>query len=156
MPIFDIFSKRQKKLRGDVPDVYSYDALPEPLKVQIVHIVLGALGNPQEYYSSVQYENRQVRVTYKAIVDTLCREYGVFRLPGNHHDHEERMYLKELVDFFLQEKNVERSLDVVELCFGVIDQRTRDSMYLRRFNASALADDALRELNDRFQEHGVG
>ncbi|MYN68209.1 MAG: hypothetical protein F4X11_24860 [Acidobacteria bacterium] len=156
MPILDIFSKRQMKLRGDVPDVYSYDVLPEPLKVQIVHIVLGALGNPQEYYSSVQYEDSQVRATYKAIVDILCREYGVFRLPEEHHDHGERMYLQELVNFFLQEKNVERSLDVVELCFRVIDQGTRDWRYMRRSNASGVADDALREINERFQEHGVG
>jgi hypothetical protein len=33
MSILDIFSKRQKKLRGDVPDVYTYDSIPEPLKV---------------------------------------------------------------------------------------------------------------------------
>ena len=156
VPIFDIFSKRQKKLRGDVPDVYSYDALPEPLKVQIVHILLGALGTPQEYYSSAKYDDNKIRNTYKFIVDVLCREYGVFRLRGDHHDHGERMYLEELVNFFLQEKNVERSLDVVELCFGVIDQGTRDWTYMRRPNASGVADDALREINERFQEHSVG
>ena len=59
MPILDIFSKRQKKLRGDVPDVYTYDALPQPLKVQIVHIMLGSLGDAQEYRAS-SYENNQV------------------------------------------------------------------------------------------------
>ena len=38
MSIFDIFSKRQKKLRGEVPDVYVYDKLPSPLRVQIIQI----------------------------------------------------------------------------------------------------------------------
>jgi hypothetical protein len=40
MRILDLFSKRQKKLRGEMPDVYMYDELPQPLKVQIVHMSL--------------------------------------------------------------------------------------------------------------------
>ena len=31
MSISNIFSKRQKKLRGEVPDVYTYDKIPEPV-----------------------------------------------------------------------------------------------------------------------------
>ncbi len=44
MPI-DIFSKRQKILRGEVPDVYQYDSIPEPLRVQIIHIMTDGLGD---------------------------------------------------------------------------------------------------------------
>lgn len=49
MAIFDLFSKRQKRIRGDVPDVYSYDDLPGPLRVQIVHIWTDTLGNGEQY-----------------------------------------------------------------------------------------------------------
>lgn len=49
MAIFDLFSKRQKSLRGDVPDVYVYDNLPDALRVQIVHIWTDALGNDENY-----------------------------------------------------------------------------------------------------------
>ena len=154
MPVFDIFSKRQKELRGDLPDVYSYDALPAPLRVQIVHIMLGALGNPDQYYSSSH--TNHVRHGYKSIVDVLCREYGVFRLPGSDWEYSERMYLQELKEFFLQEKNIDRSLDVVELSFRFIDRYTRRWNYLDRSNSAAIADDAIRELNHRFREHGVG
>lgn len=38
MAVFDLFSKRRKRERGEGPDVYIYDQIPEPLKVQIVHI----------------------------------------------------------------------------------------------------------------------
>lgn len=38
MSTFDLYSKRQKELRGEVPDVYTYESIPQPLKVQIVHI----------------------------------------------------------------------------------------------------------------------
>ncbi len=35
LPIVDIFSKRQKRLQGKVPEVYVYDNLPEPLRSAI-------------------------------------------------------------------------------------------------------------------------
>lgn len=49
MAVFDIFSKRQKRIRGDVPDVYSYDRIPDPLRMQIVHILRDVLGHEQYY-----------------------------------------------------------------------------------------------------------
>ena len=38
MRFFEIFSKRQKKLRGEAPDVYQYETIPQELRVQVVHI----------------------------------------------------------------------------------------------------------------------
>lgn len=43
MSVFEIFSKRQKRERGEVPDVYQYEDIPQPLRVQIVHILRDAL-----------------------------------------------------------------------------------------------------------------
>lgn len=34
MAILDIFSKRQARLRGEVPDMYRYDEVPQKLRVQ--------------------------------------------------------------------------------------------------------------------------
>ncbi len=39
MAIVELFSKRQKKLRGEVPDIYQYEDIPQKLRVQIVHII---------------------------------------------------------------------------------------------------------------------
>jgi len=39
MPIFELFSKRQKKLKGEVPDVYQYKDIGQKFRVQVVHIV---------------------------------------------------------------------------------------------------------------------
>ena len=47
MAVFDLFSKRQKRLRGEVLDVYQYDNIPSPLRVQIAHIMNDAMGNPR-------------------------------------------------------------------------------------------------------------
>lgn len=38
MKIYELFSKRQKRLRGEVPDVYQYETIPPELRVQVVHI----------------------------------------------------------------------------------------------------------------------
>ena len=148
MPIIDLFSKRQKRLRGEVPDVYVYDDLPEPLRVQIVHIWMDTLGNDVQHYG--------MRETYAFIVKALCREYGVFVLPGTKERFGDRNPIEDLVNFFLQERDVERILDAVELSFQFIDSCTRDVGYLSRHNASEMADGAINELNDRFEEHGIG
>ena len=81
MAIFELFSKRQKRLRGEMPDVYVYDDLPYPLRVQIVHI-----------WKDTLYQ-------CESIVNTLCREYGVFRLAetGYSRDYDRE---RELFNFF--------------------------------------------------------
>ena len=40
----DLYHKRQKRLRGEFPDVYQYEEFPQSLKVQIVHIWEDSLG----------------------------------------------------------------------------------------------------------------
>lgn len=149
MAIFDLFSKRQKRLRGDVPDVYVYDQLPQSLRVQIVHIWTDTLGNGEQYW------NGQVKQSYEFIVNTLCREYGLFKLPGAK-DYGDRDFINELVNFLLQSDDIEKALDGIELSFRVIDRFTRNWEYLRRHNANELADQAISELNNRFKEHGIG
>jgi hypothetical protein len=153
--ILDLFSKRQKALRGDVPDVYTYNDLPNPLRVQIVHIWADTIGSERDYYGYYGHTyGEAVKSSYKLIVDTLCREYGLFQLPTAE-KHNERMFLKELANFFLQEGDVEIQLDIIELSFKCIDRLTRQ-YYLGRRNASKIADDAISELNNRFKEHGIG
>ena len=150
MAIFDLFSKRQKMLRGDIPDVYVYDELPQALKTQIVHIWVDALGGGELYYEG------QVQTAYQAIVSTLCREYGLFQLNSDTNRHGDRNFIRELVEFFLHERNIERVLDAIELSFRLIDISSRDFFYLRRRNSDEIADAAIEELNGRFKEHGVG
>lgn len=150
MAIFDLFSKRQKKLRGDVPDVYTYDDLPNPLRVQIIHIWNDTLGDTTQYWN---YDD--VKSAYKFVVDTLCREYGVFRLPHTE-KYGDRHFIEELGNYFLREEDVEKLLDIVELTFKVINTFTREHRYLRRHDAGKHADNAIDELNKRFKEHGVG
>lgn len=152
MAIYDLFSKRQKKLRGDVPDVFIYEAMPQTLRVQVVHIWTEVLGGVEEYFNT-EYKSQR---TYEAIVNVLCREYGIFQLVANKDIYGDRDYRTELMSFIVQEPNYEKVLDAVELSFQAIDRLTRDYNFRSRRNASEAADGAIEELNARFLEHGVG
>lgn len=151
MAIYELFSKRQKKIRGEVLDTYVYDYLPPTLRTQIVHIWFDTLGRQEDWWTG------EVRHTYKAIVDALCREYGLFRLPSAR-NYGDREYINELCNFFLNEDKAENNLDVIELTFQVIDTSTRRYQYLNKPQEIAFrsADTAVNELNTRFKEHGVG
>jgi AbiJ N-terminal domain 4 len=147
MSIIDIFSKRQKRLRGDEPDVFKYDEIPPQLRVQIIHIWDEALGGPRELASS-----QNPRLTYQIIAESLCREYGVFYLGSDSY----AGHRDQLCNLLLQEADVSHVLDAVELSFRCIDRSTREFDYLFRNNADRLATEAIDELNLRFREHGVG
>ena len=145
MGIVDIFSKRQKKLRGEVSEVYSYNQIPQPLRVQICHILRDVLGG--------SLDSNKSHEAYKTIVDALCREYGLFLLPPTT---TRREYDTELCNFILNEKDPERVLDAVEISFRVVDGATRDYYFMNRTGGDERADAAIEELNGRFREHAVG
>jgi len=73
--VVELFSKRQKRARGEMPDVYVYDTLPQSLRVQIIYIIRDAFGVDKDRYRS----NHAVQA-YKSVHQILCREYGVFTL----------------------------------------------------------------------------
>ena len=49
MSVFELFSKRQKKLRGEYPDVYQYDNIDEKFRVRVVHIIKDTIGIEGKY-----------------------------------------------------------------------------------------------------------
>ena len=64
--------------------------------------------------------------------------------------------MTDLVNFFLEVKDVEKAIDVIELSFHVIDTHTRDQDYLYKSDPAGDADRAIEKLNRRFEEHGIG
>ena len=141
MPIYDIYSKRLRKMKGDVPEVYVYDDLPKPLRVQIVQIWTECLEKPDRFTMAGQ----QIDECYKDIVKILQREYGVNKLPSGNRAYE--YSYDELRDFFYETTEVDKVLDVVELVCQLIDEITYPSHLLLP---------PIDELNQRFKEHGVG
>jgi len=145
MAIIDLFSKRQKRLRGEVPEIYQYDNLNTHLRIQIVHIIRDAIGH--DNYHPYNYSDD----CFKTIRDLLCREYGIFQL------NDERSNEGEVINYFLKEPDVEKSLDVIELSFRLIDEYVRVTPAFEQYSKTSITpDEAISELNDRFKEHGFG
>lgn len=145
MGVFDLFSKRQKRARGEMPDVYVYDKLPQQLRVQVVHIIQDAFGVDH-------YNSSNALKAYEFVKQTLCREYGLFELVKYPKSDAESIF-----NFFLNEETTERALDVLELCFKLINGFIRDSRdYLYNTDRKIEPENAVSELNERFKEHGVG
>ena len=113
MAIFDLFSKRQKRLRGEVPDVYQYEKLPAELRAQIFHIWGDCFGDRGK-------ERDHAFETFKSMHLILCREYGLFNLKKNAITGREAMEY-----FLLTNEDTEKVLDVIELSFRVIDRSVR-------------------------------
>ncbi len=147
MAIFDLFSKRQKRLRGGVPDVFKYDDIPEGLRVQIIHIWNDVFGE----YSS--YESWAPKA-YEKIYNILRREYGVFILTDG--ERKSHNYAQRLSYFLLECDEHEEVLDVIQLSFQVIDTFVRNTGYQTYSRPTMNPDNAIKELNKRFLEHGVG
>lgn len=138
MPVLNLFSKRQKKKRGEIPDVYQYDTIPRELRVQVIQILEDSFGYNLREFCGLLHKS-------------LSREYGVFRLGGRHDSDDEAVF-----NLILKTEETDKILDVIELSFGsIIDNIIRDKPY--RFEGRKLSpDDAILELNFRFREHGVG
>lgn len=145
MMIHDIFSKRQKRARGDVPDVYQYENIPEELRVQAVHIIEDLCTGVSEQYAR-KYGRRSGDL-YKRIHEILYREYGRFSLGNQYEDDREA-----LLNFFLTTGKTEEAIDVIEVSMNFMEGfNRRHSLHAQQWMDSAIA-----ELNYRFREHGVG
>ena len=70
MGVVDIFSKRQRRMRGEFPDVYQYVDLPDAFRTQIVFILADLFS----------YDNDWRYQFFQTIRGILAREFGVFRL----------------------------------------------------------------------------
>jgi hypothetical protein len=144
MALFDLFSKRQKRLRGDVPDVYVYDEVPQALRVQLIQILQEGIG-PNAEYQDVPLS------VYAGIHKALCREYGVFSLSDNRRVSDWQAVATHL----LETKNIEHVLDIVELGLRAVDVEIRKRNW-QHLGCSASPYQTIAEVNARFKEHGVG
>ncbi|MCY3417848.1 MULTISPECIES: STM4504/CBY_0614 family protein [Citrobacter freundii complex] len=150
MAIFDLYSKRQKRLRGEISDVYQYNEIPSKLKVQIVQIIKDSIGNPAPINRYIPFKNAADNI-YKQIHEILAREYGVFSL-----DKYAESDFTAVYDYFMKEKDVEKCLDIIEISFFALNDYVRKNEYEFRELVRQSPDEAIEELNGRLRENSVG
>ena len=152
MAVWELFSTRKRKNQGDIADIYQYEELPHHLKVQIVHIIKDTYG--RDTYDIYGNENSGLSdKAYGFINKTLCKEYGLFSLHKDYKDNAEAV-----LNFFLSSNEIEQNLDVIEICFRIIQNYVTENYdnYKHKTTSSQSPDDAIEELNHRFKESAVG
>lgn len=145
MAITDLYFKRMKRERGEISDVYSYDQLPDSLKIQIIRIISDLVGdvNSPHGESSFQF--------YRDIDSILSRELGLFSIKCS-----DVSLQADLFNFFLKETNPDVCLSFVELVFSnMLSVRSRPIYPSPMWTPINVAS-AIEELNGRFNEHGIG
>ncbi|MEH2357637.1 STM4504/CBY_0614 family protein [Nostoc sp.] len=139
MKVYDIYSKRQKRLRGQFPDVYQYVDIPQALRVQIVYIINDVIAE--------QVDLQFIR-NFSEIYSRLYREYGKLQ---------QLIVGKDIINLFMfNTQETEHVLDFIELSFKLIDYTYTNRTKLSEKSPKLTAETAIEELNSRFREHGLG
>ena len=139
---YELFSKRQQRARGKVPDVYKYDTIPSQLRYQVFYIW-------QDIFGKRDSDNSDKFKAFQFFYDVLRREYGVPTLGSGNYPQDK------IHDFLIRTKETENVIDIIQLSFQYIDREVRDNP--NRFTFRKISpDEAINELNDRFREQGVG
>lgn len=150
MPVYETFSKRQKRLeQAGQLDVYQYDLLPETFRIQVIHIWESALGSFEPGYN----ERVAASEAWEYIHHILSRERGVLSLDDPHDNPDTQC------KSFLRKANIDGVLDIIELSFRVIDgDYLRNMSEYDKYKSKIIqnSDDAIAELNHRFHEHSIG
>ncbi|MDV5387576.1 STM4504/CBY_0614 family protein [Pseudomonas juntendi] len=145
MPVYDIYSKRKKRLAGLVPDVYTYDSIPLGLRNQIVFIA-------EDIVSDV-FGHQMSDDVYDYVSRTLSREWGTEYLVahGEFIDRDE-----EVKDAIRKVTEADNVLDIVELLLQTAQNHAKDDRNLVSARGKSALARHVGELNQRFKEHGIG
>ena len=169
---YEIFSKRQQRMQGEIPDTYQYETIPKELRVQVLYI-WEKVWEPA-YYDDYRGELQLSQLAmdaYSSIETTLREEYGVLTLGEDSDPDDESYEVYQIVrDFLLNTEYTDKVIDVIEVSFRYIDQVIRDKFYapnedgLDHLFGRSLSenapdgippDEAIDQLNRRFHQHSV-
>lgn len=151
MPVYDLFSRRKKQReKAGKVEVYQYEDLPQPFRVQVAHIwreTIGKYGVDQLGLGIEPPSNQY----WNLINNAMCREKGVFTLSSG------ATPIEHCVNYLLRAPT-EDALDIIEISFRVIDTRVRNLPDCSKDSCGVTQspDDAIEELNRRFLQNGIG
>lgn len=152
MPMLELYSARKRKTaKGGQADVYQYDRLPEPLRVQLQQILPEAIGT---YYERVRYGSHENNNNYiwDQIREIICREKGQHALVSEHYNSGQDILN------YIAHAATDDVLDVLELACRYVHKAVSemDEYERQRRGIRVEAADAMAEINHRFREAGVG
>jgi hypothetical protein len=143
---YETFSRRQKALNRTTEDVFIYDDLPEPLRVQ-------AIGIWKNFLRAVHLPSAVPENIYEYFHIRISTELGVFELPSFIMT---RSHSQAIIDYFIGAE-VGNALDVLEMLFAFalpILSSFRGDHY--RDERRKMLEKAISQLNRRLLQHSVG
>lgn len=153
MPVIDIIAKRMERARNaGKPVLYKYDELSEKFRTQVDYVLTDLV---HKIDSSA----------WDRICKALSREMGVFDLVVDGHYSRSSYYSKDQCRAFIRDsEDVEWVLSLVEIAFidmsGFVESKPYGApayMWDDPYQDNrAILDEAISELNQRFQENAVG
>ena len=137
MAIYNLFSKRQKKLRAKFPDIYQYEEIPQKFRVQVIHI-MDAIENTPLFHRFNNVEDFYFNAHKK-----LCEEYGEFTLMPDVNSHKQAIF-----NFFVSQKDYEKVLDVIEVIFQNIQVLLNEFNLNDKEKSSSQQSETINDLSD--------
>lgn len=147
MAIWELFSKRAADaVKSSVQDVYQYEGIPQPLRIQISQIAIDALGKVASYGYTHSENPRWVEIE-----QIFCREKGCYNL-GNARNAGER-----IIDY-MSACSTADWIDLFELiCFSaLVVSQDNHRVFRQQWDVDVDSTTTLDEANYRMREAGVG
>lgn len=150
METFVLFSKRNKSIQFDFLE---YENLSERFRNQIFYIWKYALGF--DYASGRGRGSSGPDAVFRFMRDTLCREHGLEVL------YSDRMEATQECEMYLRKgTDTEVVLDLIEMSICMISPLREnigwDSQSTSHYKITMTEEEAVKELNQRFRENGIG
>ncbi len=156
--MFDLFSKKKRDAKRVSPDVYQYDDIPHPLRIQLLHAFDDARGRIYSRtipaYRAIGTEGFDLFAEASLV---LRRELGLGRLievrkrVRSMKDTQTEDLRDEFTAFF-ENCTSEQVLDAVQVVMSLIEDADRNHLLDSECNAHSVA----AEINRRFLEHRLG
>lgn len=151
-----IYSKRfSLPSHMDTQDFLQYE-LPGIFRNQVIHIWRSAVGfyKSRRTYENLPgyYDTFPMNWFWDEVVNSLSREYGNFSLGRRNRN------LQQLCEEYLKQTEDALALDIIELTFSLMDRKLSKlkQQERTRYGIRQTPEDAIIELNRKFQEHQIG
>ena len=151
MAVVQTFAKRKRTAENaGKPAIYTYDTLPQGLRVQVVKILRDAIGEPT--FTIPEWAEQARMRCWQDAHETMTKEMEVLNLMQSWRP--EQGYMLPCLSFIGTAPQVDEVLSLIELLFREIE--TQEEGTDNWFVAKQPPQNAIAELNHRFHEHSVG
>lgn len=143
--MYKLFSQRKREAVGDIPDIYEYNSFPEAFRNQFFHIVSDVLDKAN---NGTDYGYGRRINFWELTCDLYAREKGMKSISVEFGSENTSYAYESYVDTC----NNEDFLDLLDFTVGYIFGHP----LTKRYAGDDAVENAISELNYRFQQHSLG